>query len=162
MLYVAIYITVKKSLYLLSREIILFLTSHTSRICQMRAGCCQDSIHRAGTPPVFWRGHVGGPKRERSAHVVARLRVARRVDLHPLVADVGRRDEAGGSGGSSSGGGFRGRRDDAGGTGGSSAGGGFRARKDDAGGTGGSSAGGGFRKKEGKSEDKFNAKRKRK
>jgi len=71
----------------------------------------------------------------------------------------GRRDEAGGSSGSSSGGGFRGRRDEAGG---SSSGGGFRGRKDDAGGTGGSSAGGGFRKKEGKTEDKFNAKRKRK
>jgi ATP-dependent RNA helicase DeaD len=71
----------------------------------------------------------------------------------------GRRDEAGGSSGSSSGGGFRGRRDEAGG---SSSGGGFRGRKDDASGTGGSSAGGGFRKKEGKTEDKFNAKRKRK
>ena len=60
-------------------------------------------------------------------------------------------------------GGFRGRRDDSGGSG-SSAGGdrsGFRGRRDDAG-SSGSSAGGGFRKKEGKTEDKFNAKRKRK
>jgi ATP-dependent RNA helicase DeaD len=61
-------------------------------------------------------------------------------------------------------GGFRGRRDDSGGSGSSAGGdrGGFRGRRDDAGSSGSSAGGGGFRKKEGKTEDKFNAKRKRK
>ncbi len=61
-------------------------------------------------------------------------------------------------------GGFRGRRDDSGGSGSSAGGdrGGFRGRRDDAGSSGSPTAGGGFRKKEGKTEDKFNAKRKRK
>lgn len=64
-----------------------------------------------------------------------------------------------GGGNSGGGGGFRGRRDDSGG----GSGGGFRGRSD---GSGGGYKGrredGGFKKTESKTEDKFNAKRKRK
>jgi ATP-dependent RNA helicase DeaD len=71
----------------------------------------------------------------------------------------GRRDDSGGDRG-----GFRGRRDDSGGSGSTAGGdrGGFRGRRDSSGASGSSSTGGGFRKSEGKTEDKFNAKRKRK
>lgn len=93
--------------------------------------------------------------------------------LNIELTDKAPKSDRGGSGGfGGRGGKFKGDRKPSFGGGGGFGGGfggnrggdrgGFRGRRDDAGSSGGSSSGGGFRKKEGKTEDKFNAKRKRK